>query len=215
MYIYIIENRLNGKLYVGQTIQKDPYIRWRNHIYQAKNEKTKPCIVDRAIKKYGKENFSFIIIEFHSTQKELNQAEIYWITYLRLCLGKHMIYNLKDGGAIGNIPIETRMKISQSNKGRKSAFKGRRHSEENKKHMSQIMTGKFVGEKSPLYGIPRSEKDKEKISKSQRKLSENDEINVIKDYATGNYSHRELAKKYGVSKCPIQKILKQMRTIIN
>jgi len=207
MYIYIIENNINGKVYIGQTIQKNPYGRWRNHISESKKENSKPCIVDRAIKKYGENNFTFTIIEYYSTQEELNQAEIYWIAYIRKTLGIKKVYNLKDGGAIGIIAPETRLKISIANMGRISPFKGAHHSEENKNKMSKIMTGKFVGTKSVLFGTHRSEEDKEKISKTQRKLSDEDRANIIKDYETGDYSYIDLAKKYGVSKWPIGRII--------
>lgn len=211
MFIYTIENKLNNKIYIGQTIQKNPYRRWYSHLSEGKLNKRSQVIVDRAIRKYGKENFSFTVIAQHSTQDELNLSEVSWIKHFREVLGVKNVYNIKDGGNGGGPPtLETRLKISQSNTGRKSPFKGKCHTEESKKKQSLARKGKFTGGENPLFGKPRSEEDKEKISKAQRKLSDDEIFNVIQDYATGNYSHRDLAKKYGVSKWPIGRILSKV-----
>ena len=73
--IYKITNNINGKIYVGQSnnIQR----RFLEH----KNRGTTSRIpVDIAIQKYGKENFSFEVIE-ECTIEQLNQKETYWISY--------------------------------------------------------------------------------------------------------------------------------------
>ena len=50
--IYMHKNKINGKVYIGQTIQDDPNKRWKNgHNY-------KTCtFFAHAIKKYGWNNF--------------------------------------------------------------------------------------------------------------------------------------------------------------
>ena len=79
MWIYKITNIQNNKVYIGQTIRpvKD---RFHRHINDAINN-----ILDthfaRAIRKYGKENFSIEIIDEATDQNELNQKEQYWIRY--------------------------------------------------------------------------------------------------------------------------------------
>ena len=73
--IYKITNNINGKIYIGQS----------NNIQRRFSEhQTKGSIsripVDIAIQKYGKENFSFEVLEECSVE-ELNTKETEWITY--------------------------------------------------------------------------------------------------------------------------------------
>ena len=37
MHIYKITNRINGKVYIGQTVQKNPKMRWYDHCAAARN----------------------------------------------------------------------------------------------------------------------------------------------------------------------------------
>lgn len=79
MWIYKITNIQNNKVYIGQTIRpiKD---RFNRHINDALHN-----VIDthfaRAIRKYGKENFTIEEIDNANTQEELNQKEQYWIRY--------------------------------------------------------------------------------------------------------------------------------------
>lgn len=74
--IYCIENKINHKKYVGQSI--DIKSRWRQH----KNSSlTRDTFLYRAINKYGIENFEFSILE-ECTEKELDTKEMYWIDFL-------------------------------------------------------------------------------------------------------------------------------------
>lgn len=54
--IYKIENLLNNKVYIGQSIHIER--RWQEHC-----SKTSQSLISKAIQKYGKENFSFQIVE--------------------------------------------------------------------------------------------------------------------------------------------------------
>ena len=54
--IYKIENLLNNKVYIGQSIHIER--RWQEHCSKASQS-----LISKAIQKYGKENFSFQIIE--------------------------------------------------------------------------------------------------------------------------------------------------------
>lgn len=76
--IYKITNNINGKSYIGQSI--DIKKRWREHKSASfnKNSKDYDMVIHRAIRKYGKENFSFEILE-ECNKEELNKKEIEWI----------------------------------------------------------------------------------------------------------------------------------------
>ena len=79
MWIYKITNIQNNKVYIGQTIRPIEQ-RFKRHLSDALNN-----ILDthfaRAIRKYGKENFTIEEIDTAQTQEELNQKEQYWIRY--------------------------------------------------------------------------------------------------------------------------------------
>lgn len=71
--IYKITNQINGKVYIGQSI--DIKRRWYDHKRFSSYLET---ALYYAIRKYGIENFKFEIIEECSVQ-ELDEKEIYWI----------------------------------------------------------------------------------------------------------------------------------------
>lgn len=73
--IYKITNNINGKIYIGQSnnIQR----RFSEHQNRGAASRIP---VDVAIQKYGKENFSFEIIE-ECAIEQLNQRETYWINH--------------------------------------------------------------------------------------------------------------------------------------
>ena len=52
--IYLIENKINGKKYIGQSI--NIYKRFREHCFLSNKNHS---YIDNAIHKYGKENFIY------------------------------------------------------------------------------------------------------------------------------------------------------------
>lgn len=71
--IYAIINKLNGKTYIGQSIQIN--VRFGQHIRG--NGISHNSAIDLAIKKYGADNFDFKIIEYCDKDK-LNDREKYY-----------------------------------------------------------------------------------------------------------------------------------------
>lgn len=72
--IYIIRNKINNKVYIGQTVQSIK-IRFTNHIMASRIEDTK---FYRAIRKHGEKNFYIELLEEVPLEK-LDEREIYWI----------------------------------------------------------------------------------------------------------------------------------------
>ena len=92
MIIYKITNKINGKVYIGQTIRSLDD-RWQQHLRNAKNGVQTHFY--HAIRKYGEENFIPEIICSANTKEELNVLETYYIQeYDAIDLG----YNMIDGG---------------------------------------------------------------------------------------------------------------------
>lgn len=87
--IYKITNKLNGKIYIGQSI--DPFSRFKQHCWNCKDYTS---LISRAIQKHGKENFSFEILE--TDIENYNEREKYWIKYFN-CIDPNG-YNLTEGG---------------------------------------------------------------------------------------------------------------------
>lgn len=96
-YIYKITNKINGKVYIGQTIRNISY-RWEEHLRCSNNSKRDKCEYPlyRAIRKYGKENFIIDKIETCDI-KILDEREIFWIDFYN-SYDKNYGYNQTRGG---------------------------------------------------------------------------------------------------------------------
>lgn len=111
-YIYKVTNIVNGKAYIGQSV--DPIKRINQHIRYSGSGS---YLVHYAVEKYGVENFLFEVIKSEVPIEQINEIEIQ-------CIKEHnckspLGYNLTDGGE-GTIGVsdETRMKLSRAGKGR-------------------------------------------------------------------------------------------------
>lgn len=71
--IYKIENLINGKLYIGQSVHIES--RWQEHCRPSSKS-----LIGKAISKHGKENFTFQILE-ECAESYLNEREAYYIRY--------------------------------------------------------------------------------------------------------------------------------------
>ena len=79
--IYKITCKVNGKIYIGQSVNIET--RFKSHINNFKNKNLKDYNTKfyRALRKYGIENFTFEIIEEVLDNNLLNEREIFWIAY--------------------------------------------------------------------------------------------------------------------------------------
>jgi len=59
-YVYSIENKVNGKCYIGSTT--NPRVRWSKHKGDLSRKKHHSFVLQRAWDKYGEENFTFKLL---------------------------------------------------------------------------------------------------------------------------------------------------------
>lgn len=85
--IYKIENQLNHKIYIGQSTRIE-----RRFSEHCRNETS---VIDRAIKKYGANNFSFEILE-ECPVDELDEKEKFYIGFFKSITPNG--YNITEGG---------------------------------------------------------------------------------------------------------------------
>ena len=132
--IYKIENLINHKVYIGQSISIAS--RLKQHKSDLKNNRHANSHLQSSWNKYGEENFIFEIIDL-CTKEQLNEKEIYWIEYYG---GKNnqLNFNQKDGGKFGSLnelSIEKiKLKTIGKHRSPKTEFKkGEHHGNEFKK----------------------------------------------------------------------------------
>lgn len=157
--IYCLFNKKTEKYYVGQT-WRDVQNRWKSH-----QSKRNSCIALRnSIQKHGKESFTLITLEYAYDQRELDQAEIFWIKLLNSkvpfgynlnegCNGKRPSQETRDkiskiwlGRKRGPMSEEQKRKVSEAKKGQIPANKGKKASNETRLKLSIAHTGLQISE---------------------------------------------------------------------
>lgn len=196
--IYKITNLTNNKIYIGLSTKS--YIeRFSSHKNSCNSKVNENCLLAKAIVKYGKENFkSELIVEGDFNAEFLDYLEQHYIRLYNSYAGTSKFgYNLTTGGRGTKKKIiskKTRLKM-------KRAQKGKVHTEEWKKNMSEKMKGRIISSETKLKmskaqkgriitedtrkkiaetlkghsnnkGIPKSEEHKEKIRQTLLKRKE-------------------------------------------
>jgi hypothetical protein len=120
MVIYKTTNLINKKIYVGKSLKnKNSYM-------------GSGTLLNKAMKKYGKDNFIKEIIDYADTLEELNAKEIYWIEKLNSTEQK-IGYNIAKGGTGGNTLDNHPDKLKILKKARESLNKIQKTDEYRKK----------------------------------------------------------------------------------
>lgn len=218
--IYKITNMINGKMYIGQSI--DIERRWKEHRnFNNNKEKNKPLY--NAFKKYGINNFVFEV-ETICNEEELDDLETYYISFYNTYVHSENSngYNITLGGSGSRGYVaseETKIKISNSTKGENHYNYGKHLSEEHKKKLSELRKGKYIGEDNPNYnnhslkgrmiGENNPMYGKHHNEETKQKIREANSIKII-CVTTGEVfnSAKEAGDKYNRNRTNITKVCK-------
>lgn len=100
--IYKIENIINGKVYIGQSVEIEK--RKNRHLRELREGKHKNIHLQRAFDKYGEDSFKHIIIE-KCHKAKLNEREKFWISFYN-SNNYNYGYNQDSGGQEGKVMNE-------------------------------------------------------------------------------------------------------------
>lgn len=198
-YVYLTVNNLNPTLcYVGMT--KNPietgYIGSGTYF-------------TKAIKKYGKKNFTRYDLGSFDDIYEANYWEGFYIKNYKTLKEKGG-YNLSPTGGLGvwggEHSEECKKIMSENNSGEKNPmygsarfgeknpFYGKTHTEEAKQKMSEGRK-KYIGENASFYGKTHTDETKEKIRKSNTGKKQSDETKEKKRKSSTGKKHSEESKQ--------------------
>lgn len=165
--VYKATNLVDGKIYIGQTVQT----LWRRRRAH-ENLSAKPSTYfHRALAKHGFSNFAWEIVDTCESKEVLHTREQHWINQFA-CMAPAG-YNSAEGGKGGAYTEEHKKRISE-------ALKGRDVSPETREKMRRLMTGKKlspshietlkskVGEKNHFFGRAHSEETRKQIGEKSK-----------------------------------------------
>jgi group I intron endonuclease len=231
--IYKITNKINNKIYIGQTISSMNH-RWHQHKTSAKIDLDKKTRINSAIRKYTSESFIIETIDYGFDRWDLNNLESFYIKkYNSIENG----YNVSEGAYYGlsgeknpfyGVPRteEVKKKISKANFGKNNGMYGKTSIKKGKtleefyglnkaEEIKAKISAKVAGNNHPNYQKPLTEEVKRKISNSHKGKKLSPEhikkiskpiicLNNKKEYS----SSREACKELGLQPGNVAKVLK-------
>ncbi len=171
--IYRLTNKINGKMYHGQTTGADINNRWKKYKYLLCKGQKK---LYPALKKYGWDNFLAEIVDITpQNQEQLDDLEIFYIAKFD---SMNNGYNCDPGGyGRGKLfSKETLKKMSVAHSGINNHNFGKHFSSETRKKMSLAQMGEKnhrFGTQSSMLGKHHSDIVKQTISESMKKIYSN------------------------------------------
>jgi len=159
MIIYKITNRIDDKVYIGQTIGSVEN-RWKSHIY---DHKRKDFVLYRAMRKYGIDSFTIEEIDGANSLSELNYKE-WLLIHIFNSLAPNG-YNSATGGRNSKPIQEVKDKISK-------AHIGKIVTKEARKNMSIAQKGK----KQPKETVKKRKEAMLNNPKTSKKIVRNDGV---------------------------------------
>ena len=192
-FIYKITNTINGKFYIGQTIQNVKE-RFYQHCATKCSKAVSNMAIHRAIKKYGKSNFTVEVIE-EIDSANLNDRERYWIKYYN---SYNNGYNSTKGGQDGiklfkNLDTESIVREYKSGKSLREI--GRLFNVDKQTIKDLLVRNNINLRTTKTY-----------------KLSQKDREDIIKDLSLG-FSRKEIISKWHISKGYLSQLINGYRRI--
>ena len=156
-YVYKITNTRNNKSYIGISIHEPEKRRIKDHLSGYGNR-----LIANAVEKYGKDAFTYEILEANVFPEFLPDLEVAYIANYNT-VAPHG-YNLNSGGFHAIPSVNTCRKISESRKGEKHPFFGKKLSKDHSRKISEALSG----EKHPNFGKKLSASTRRKMSESRK-----------------------------------------------
>ena len=192
-FIYKITNTINGKYYIGQTIQNVKE-RFYQHCATKCSKAVSNMAIHRAIKKYGKSNFTVEVIE-EIDSTNLNDRERYWIKYYN---SYNNGYNSTKGGQDGCKPLKD-LDVESI--------------------IKEYNTGKSLRTLGTIFKVDKQtikdlliRHNVELRTTRTYKLSQKDRDKVLEDFASG-LSRKEIMIKWNISKSYLSQLINGYRRI--
>ncbi len=179
--IYKIENKVNGKVYVGSSVNINK--RFSNHSWKLRGNKHINPHLQNAWNKYGEESFSFDIIEEIDSSLFLEREQF----HIDRCKSNDSKYGYNNAPVAGS---NLGYRFTPEQKKRLSvARKGYKPSEEAIINMSKAQSGP----NHRMYGRKQPQKVRDKIAKTLLNHEVSEETrNKIREASRGNKNHCKL-----------------------
>jgi len=201
--IYTIKNKINNKLYIGQTIKEKGFIDrypcgntdmervYNYHLYRKENNSSYNDHLLKSINKYGLDEWE-IDKEFDIaySKEELDKLEKLYIAIYSTMNPKYG-YNKTDGGANGRPNNEIRKKISDAKMGENHPYYGKTFSIEHRKNMGNNRKG----DKNPMYGKRKNLESNCEEKIKNRIFSEDHKKNLKENHPNFERGNHPSAKK--------------------
>lgn len=188
-YIYKTTNLITNKIYIGQ----------HKANYFEESYKGSGILINKSFSKYGIDNFKVELLEWCNSKKELDEREIYYISFYN-SIDKKIGYNISVGGTGGDtfhclteeeqkeaierwkatkekngtlhlVPKCVGHKLSQETKDKLSKIKtGKKLSEEHRRKISEGGKGRVVSEDTK-HKISLGNKNKKLSQETKDKIS--------------------------------------------
>ena len=181
--IYLLTNKVNGKIYVGQTIQKLNK-RWRGHVCKSRNPKENSTPVLCAIRKYGEENFDRKILCTAWNKNQLNKLEENYTILLQSNISS-IGYNIAIGACVRGEPRE------RATRKQKGVFSCKFRTDIDTKELVRLYkSGTLIKQMQTMFKASRCLiegrlKNSGIPLKDPREKVINDEDQICKEYASG------------------------------
>lgn len=189
--VYKITNTLNGKVYIGQTV--DYRKRKVGHFSYLRRNAHRNRYLQKSFNKYGESSFKMEIIK-ECAVDELDKLEIYYMRKYN-SIDKTLGYNMVIGGNTNkSFPDYIRQKMSRSQKGRII-------SEEHRKRIGKWHKGKTISPKN-IEKANKTKKDNQiqwGETNPNAVLTNDDVEKLIKDMLNG-LTVEDVMKKYKCSR---------------